>query len=154
MDSIGILYSKRVNTQEPDSNVCVELHMNYLKTIKYFNLGTTPIFRRGYNRYLDIGVMIKPPVKDIEAIYLYLPFVVEESNISDLGESIKDPSMFCTLFNGDYTIQNISEHPLYHEVKPVSGDKELFWLYSLGKNTYSLEKLVKGSLINSSLIIQ
>lgn len=151
MDSIGILYSKRINTQEPDSNVCVELHMNYLKTIKYFNLGSKPIFRRGYNRYLDIGVMIKPPVKDIEAIYLYLPFVVEESNISDLGESIKDPSMFCTLFNGDYTIQNISEHPLYHEVKPVSGDKELFWLYSLGKNTYSLEKLVKGSLIKIEL---
>lgn len=151
MDSIGILYSKKrdIGTTDPDSkNLEVELHMNYLKTIrynKYINV------RSGYNRYLDIGIMVLPPIKNLDAIYIYLPFFVSKEDISDLGERIKEPSLFCTLFNGDYTITNVSEHPLFHEVRPKSDNKSVFWLYILGDNTYSISRLKKGTLIKIEL---
>jgi hypothetical protein len=151
MDSIGILYSKKQNvgTTEPDSkNLEVELHMNYLKTIRYRKYIHV---RSGYNRYLDIGIMVLPPVNDLDAIYIYLPFIVSKEDISDLGERIKESSLFCTLFNGDYTIANVSEHPLFHEVRPKSDNKSVFWLYTLGENTYSISNLKKGTLIKIEL---
>lgn len=147
MDSFGILYSVRNANHTVDPSpveVTVELHMNYLKTVKH----SLNRFRKGYNRCLDIGIMVMPPVKEIEAIYIYFPFQIKIEDVMDLGNAIKDPSLFCTLFNDDFSITNVVEHPLFSEVRPKSDNRQGFWLYTLGKNTYSLQDgIKKGSLL-------
>lgn len=112
MACIGILYTlHRTDINDaPVANPTAELHINYLKTI------SSTSFRKNYDRSLDIGIMLNDNVRDIESLCIYFPFKV--TKIEDLVEKIKDPALFCTLFNGDFTICNITEHPLFYEVRP------------------------------------
>lgn len=147
MESIGILYElKPSNSKEPSRRVEADLHINYLKT-----LSKDYYLWKKYDRSLDIGVMLLTSVADIKSISIYLPFRIKKEDVLDLGAVIRDPNLFCTLFNEDYTISNVPNHPLFHTVVPTT-KQNAFWLYTIEQNTFSIDdSLQLGSLLTISI---
>lgn len=120
MDSLGVLYSYK-ESQEPRNPMSVipaELHINYWKI---------PVKNAVYNRFLDIGLLIENSISQIDTVYFYFPFLVTKDDIEDLGAKLTDSDMFCTFFNGDYTIVNVPNSQVYHEIKsPLEDERNSF----------------------------
>lgn len=142
MDSLGVLYSYKGSTEprDPSKVIPAELHINYWKI---------PEGRAVYNRFLDIGLLIEKSIEQIDTVYFYFPFLVTKDDIEDLGEKLTDSDMFCTFFNGDYSIVNVPNSQVYHEVKsPVEDGRESFWLYELSPSNFEIKTLNKGVMVS------
>ena len=141
MDSLGVLYSYK-ESQEPRNPMSVipaELHINYWKI---------PVKNAVYNRFLDIGLLIENSISQIDTVYFYFPFLVTKDDIEDLGAKLTDSDMFCTFFNGDYTIVNVPNSQVYHEIKsPLEDERNSFWLYELSPSNFELKALNKGVMV-------
>lgn len=148
MNSLGILYTMKASSTPRERNVTAELHVNYWKVPK----------KGGeYNRFLDFGIMINQVAHEVDSIFFYFPFIVQETDIEDLGNKLKDSNLLCTLFNMDMQVQNISESPCYSLVTPKQKDtdRHSFWLYELGPNNFHVDKLkIGGTLLRITLKAQ
>lgn len=141
MDSIGLLYSLKDNNV-PQSVVTSEVHVNYWKLPN----------GSGYSRFLDLGIMINERALDIKSIFIYLPFKVDKDDLHDLGGNIKDGDFLCTLFNCDCKTTNKPKQ-LYSVSFPNNSDRHPFWLCVLNKDSFSIEKLLDGTLIEIKINI-
>lgn len=141
MDSLGVLYSYKESQEprNPTSVIPAELHINYWKI---------PVKNAVYNRFLDIGLLIENSISQIDTVYFYFPFLVTKDDIEDLGAKLTDSDMFCTFFNGDYTIVNVPNSQVYHEIKsPLEDERNSFWLYELSPSNFELKALNKGVMV-------
>lgn len=140
MNSIGILYTMKASSKPRDKRVTAELHVNYWKVPKKGG---------DYNRFLDFGVMINQVAHEIDSFFFYFPFSVNATDITDLGEKLRDSNLLCTLFNMDMQVQNINSSPSYSLVNPKRGNNERhsFWLYELGSSNFQVQELKSGGIL-------
>ncbi len=145
MSCIGVLYkSKASNTPNPGDAVMADFQVNYWKL---------PKKHWGYNRFLDLGVLVYD-AKDLESILFYVPFKLNEDDLSDLGEILVKEELLGTLFNEPFRIENAPHSPGYHYASTYGEDeiKHGFWIYSLTKTNFNVTHLSVGSLIEVSFI--
>lgn len=132
---------KASGTPRANNKVTAELHINYWKV---------PKSGGDYHRFLDFGIMINQVAHEIDSIFFYFPFKVEDTDIADLGSKLKDSNLLCTLFNMDMQVQNISASPSYSMVTPVrNSDRHSFWLYELGKTNFQTSAVKSGGTLLS-----
>lgn len=145
MNSFGILYTlKNGNEPRAGGSLTAELHTNYWKI---------PLKHGKYERFVDLGIYINDVARDVSTISFYLPFKITKSDISDLGNKLKDSNLLCTLFNGEYSIQNIANSPSYYSVKSRNDDHRTFWLYILGDNNFEIKEVSPiGCLVNVKIL--
>lgn len=146
MNSIGILYTLKKSSEPRKINVSAELHVNYWKV---------PIGKGAYRRFLDFGIFINEVAQDISSVSFYFPFKVESTFLKDLGESLSNSELLCTLFNNDYVVRNINGSPSYFCISPSqnSGNAHPFWLYILGENNFKVTEIKPyGSIVNVQIL--
>lgn len=140
MDSFALLYSLRTKKEQQPlapSSIRAELHINYWKLPRSNN----------YDRFLDFGVFIHEDALKVHNIYLYVPFLINDENVQDLGSIISNAELLCTLFNGEYGVTSIPESPNYHLITTKTGERHNFWLYELGKTNFEFVSLERGTLL-------
>jgi len=144
MSCIGVLYkSEKVSPQEPVDRLSTDLHINYWKL---------PRKCCGYNRFLDFGLFVNN-ANDINSLQFYLPFHIEKSNLTDLGNTMAKDNLLSVLFNEKYKIETFPDAPEYKHASSMSSEnpKPDFWLYCLSNTDFDVEKLSKGTLIKVSI---
>lgn len=146
MNSIGILYSLKKSSEPRQIKVSAELHINYWKV---------PTTTGEYKRFVDFGIFINEVAREINSISFYFPFKVEKASLNDLGKSLSDSELLCTLFNNDFTIRNINGSPSYFCISPSQNSEEVrpFWLYILGENNFTVSDVEPyGSIVNIRIL--
>ena len=146
MNSIGILYALKNSSEPSKNNVSAELHVNYWKV---------PDGKGSYNRFLDFGIFINEVAREISTISFYFPFKVDSNSLKDLGNSLSNSELLCTLFNNDYVVRNINSSPSYFSVTPSSSSDKAhpFWLYVLGENNFKVKEIKPyGSIVNVQIL--
>ena len=113
-----------------------DLHINYWKLPK----------SRGFERFMDFGLLIHNLTSDITAISLYLPVNIPRDNVFDLGKYIADGNMMSHLFNGNYMVSNVIKSNSFYTAECNETSKPSFLLYSFGKH-FNVEKMSVGSRI-------
>ena len=140
MSCIGVLYkSKASNNPNPGDAVMADFQVNYWKL---------PKKHWGYNRFLDLGVLVYD-AQDLESILFYVPFKLKEDDLSDLGDILVKEDLLGTLFNEPYIIENAPQSPGYHYDSTSRQDEPRpgFWIYSLTRTNFKVTPLSVGSLI-------
>lgn len=108
----------------------------------HFNLWKMPAgsfwFRskRLFLRYLDIGIRLNN-AKQIKSIKFYVPTVLRQGDIKDLGGFLKETDLLCAVFNENLRIasQGTSD---YYEVFRGGPDPE-FIIYKLDESSFELD---------------
>lgn len=113
-----------------------DLHINYWKLPN----------KRGFERFLDFGLLIHDVSKDIAAVSFYLPLLVSQNHVHDLGKQVANGSMMSHLFNGNYKVSNVIKSNSYYTAECNEKSKPSFLLYSFGKS-YKVERMTVGSRI-------
>ncbi|MEN8135001.1 MAG: hypothetical protein ABFS18_05625 [Thermodesulfobacteriota bacterium] len=133
MNSLAIWY-------EGGSGKNIHLHINFWKL---------PSKARD-SRFLDIGLNL-PDALEIENIYIFIPFAIDEENIKDLGRVIaaSPVKLLTAIFNEDYRITS-SAMSDYYRVNDHSG-QEVFNIYAMNETNFSLEKKHGGTVIVLSM---
>ena len=90
MRSFALWYSTRDKEKKSDKQVTVHI-----------NLWDKPKDDRK-NYCFDFGLLVED-IRDIEKIYLYVPFKIEKSQIRDLGALISDNKLVNAIFNENFT---------------------------------------------------
>lgn len=127
-DNIVIDYSK------------AETHFNLW--VEYNSKSTTPC--------LDVGLML--PLKDITELYFYIPFNVEQDEVTDLGGIISsNPTLLNAIFN-DNLITQQGKEPKQSVVKEGNGNS--FIIYSLSANNMIFQEDLDGTIIQLMLPVQ
>ena len=136
MKSLAVWY--RGVTQEETS---VDIHINFWKL---------PTSNTAFVRFLDIGFNLHNALP-VEKLFIYLPFHVSLQNLKDLGQVIAKGStnLLNAIFNENYQITSAANSD-YHEVKDNMG-KEVFNIYEMNENNYSVENKYQGSIISITL---
>ncbi len=137
MSSICIQYqSKYADHPNPERMMMADLHINYWKLPS----------KRGFERFLDFGLLIHDVSKDICAVSFYLPSSVSQDHVHDLGKTVANGSMMSHLFNGNYKVSNVIKSNSYYTAECNEKTKPSFLLYSFGKS-YRVERMSVGSRI-------
>ncbi len=88
---------------------------NALSADIHFNLWSVSATSQSF---LDIGIMLKG-LEPKQSIFLYVPFAVEEKDITDLGALLsKDKRLLAAVFNENYTLVQRSK-PKWADVEKV-----------------------------------
>ncbi len=137
MSSICIQYqSNSSDHPNPDRTVTADLHINYWKLPQ----------TKGFERFLDFGLLIHNVSKDIVAVSFYLPVLVSQNHIHDLGKQVANGSMMSHLFNGNYKVSNVIKSNSFYTAECNEESKPSFLLYSFGKS-FRVERMNVGSRI-------
>ena len=89
MSSFALWFDKDTTT---DKDFFADIHFNL------WNLH----YRKAQPPCLDIGIKIYSPQK-YSKIYMYVPFLIDNKDIEDLGKHLKESDILCTVFNEDYS---------------------------------------------------
>lgn len=114
MGSFAIWAQKKdMNIQKAETEVHVNFFIDYNRQDK-------PM--------LDFGLKVKN-VDELSAIYLYIPYILTECVIQDLGEVLSNKKeVLNALFNENFEVKNINI-PKYSEVQKE--EHTAFYIYSL-----------------------
>ena len=136
MRSFAVWYKEKQNTDAEAKQA--DIHVNILDT--------------GHDKwFIDFGIKIKD-IRDIDCIYLYTPFVIEnEDAISDLTEYM-DTRLLKALFNENLEVLEGPPKRRYVKIRKTPKTEEDLIVYQLTKsNEVSLREIgdnnAKGSII-------
>lgn len=134
MNSLAIWY------QGDQAGKNIDVHINFWKL---------PVVEKG-GRFLDIGLNL-PESMSVDTINVFIPFVVGEKDIRDLGGIIgaSSPMLLTAIFNEDYHITSYPNSD-YYRVKDQNDD-EVFNVYALNHTNFSLAQRHDGTVIRISL---
>ncbi len=157
MYSFGVLYSfwpldketnpinnpEEIESQPRSVDLRADLHINY------WELDDTIIDGR---QFLDFGLMIRKVASDVNAVYFYFPFIIDDCNVEDLGSRLKNEEMVSALFNEDYDCDSNKGTP-YTTVHKKGTKDAAFFLYELAKTNLEIQKIADyGSLLKISIL--
>lgn len=95
---------------------------------------------------LDIGIKIRTP-QDYSKVLFYIPWKIDRSDIIDLGESLGETEILCTVFNEDYTLMRQAQSKVIKVVD--SKNIPTFSIYCLDvQNDLQIEHRFEGTLIS------
>jgi hypothetical protein len=149
VESIAIWYSKKQSEKVQPSKESekaqpseVELHFNFWKILAEKN------FFRGnhFHRFLDIGLKITNPAL-VGKVYIYYPFKLDKSEITDLGSKFEDVSLLGAVFNENYGIEKTSTSDY---LTVTDGEETIFHIYKLGNSCFNVEEFISESEGNNS----
>ena len=144
MSCIGVFYSVRSNGR-PNLNeraIKGNLYINYFKfRDKKWN----------YERFWDIGLLIKDVSDELDKISFYIPFSIEKDRIQDLGGKLFSSDMLGSLFNHKYQVTNSTDSRSYAYAKSTDDEHPNFWIYELNGNNFSIISLSEGTVIQISI---
>lgn len=131
VSSLALWYVPR-NNDDADNPKSVEAH---------FNLWKLPAgsfwfrSRQLFSRYLDIGLRLHNANK-IESVKLYVPFILYQNDLKDLGGYLSNANLLCAVFNDNLTIKTGKSD--YYEVSKSDGTPD-FTIYKLATNSFILD---------------
>lgn len=135
------LYSKFRDTQKPekcDKELSADIHFNL------WNISATS------QSFLDVGIMISNlPIQ--QPIFLYVPFCVEQDEITDLGALLStDKRLLAAVFNENYSLLQ-SDKPKWADIQ--KGNKTQFSIFSLdiGNNLIATKMTTGGTKIQITI---
>ena len=143
MSCIGVLYrTKTEKNPNSDNLLFVDFQANYWKLPKRYY---------SYWRFLDLGILVYN-AKDIESIFFYVPFKIEKTQLTDLGNCLIKDNLLSVLFNESYKIEDDPDIPGYHYASVIHDEeKSDFWVYNLSNTNFIVHDLTLGSLIEVSI---
>lgn len=95
---------------------------------------------------LDVGIKIKG-IKGCSALNFYIPFIVGEEEITDLGNTLSSSELLCSIFNEDYVLSRQGNEKILH-VTDINGNK-IMSIYCLDKkNDISIKQQFEGTLLS------
>lgn len=80
--------------------------------------------------FLDIGIMINNP-SQINQLYLFIPFIVETENLTDLGDILTDNQVLNAIFNKNFSVRTYPTSKHTEVFHSSDSSKKEFDLYSL-----------------------
>ncbi|WP_312102247.1 hypothetical protein [Pygmaiobacter massiliensis] len=97
---------------------------------------------------LDVGIKLYNPA-GYSKIFFYIPFIIEKSDLEDLGQYLKETATLCTVFNDDYTIEQQAQSKILKVEN--ANDRTTMNIYCLDiSNDVILEQKFDGTLISFS----
>lgn len=118
---------------------------NGTKAEVHFNLWNMH-YKDALPPFLDVGIKLNN-VSDFNCINFFVPFVLANTDISDLGSVLKEGNILCTIFNEDYIVSQNGGSKLL----TVQNNKSeaVMGIYCLDvKNDIKVENKFDGTLIS------
>jgi hypothetical protein len=157
MYSFGVLYSFwPLDAKQPVAEKATDaesqprsVELNTDLHINYWEIDDTIV---GGGQFLDFGLMVRKVASDVNAVYFYFPFSIEDNNVEDLGGKLKNEEMISALFNEDYDCDSNTGTSYTTVHKKGSRDAE-FYLYELGKTNWTIDNIADyGSILKISFL--
>ena len=142
MKSFVLSYKKRNDSVSSETVGVAEVHVNIWKV----HIGT---FISRLKLFYDFGIKLHPSVEDV---CLFIPFEIEQNGKDfDLARKLKDSNqLLCTVFNMNLKSDS-SSTDCFSKVVDESGT-EMFCIYQLGANKFTLETVSIGEKSKSRVI--
>lgn len=136
MKSFVFSYKKREGDKSTNDVEVAEVHVNIWKV----HIGT---FISRVKLFYDFGLKLHPAIGEI---CLFIPFEIEQNGKDfDLARKLKDSNqLLCTVFNMDLKSDSSSTGCFSKVVDGEDDKKELFCIYQLGANKFTLETVTIG----------
>lgn len=138
MSCIGVLYNS-VAKQNPnlDDKVMADFQINYWKL---------PKKHWGYTRFLDLGLQLYD-AKDVSSVCFYVPFKLNDSQLSDLGKELANDNLLSILFNESFRVENDPNVRDYRYAVSTGEKKQAFWIACLASTDFIVHPLKHGTLV-------
>lgn len=138
MSCIGVLYNSVANQNpNPDDKVMADFQINYWKLPKKY---------WGYTRFLDLGVLLYD-AKDVSSILFYVPFKINDGQLSDLGKVLANDNLLSILFNEPFKVENDPNIRDYRFATSTGEKKQAFWIACLASTDFKVHPQVHGTLV-------
>lgn len=138
MSCIGVLYNSVANQNpNPDDKVMADFQINYWKL---------PKKHCGYSRFLDMGVLLYE-AKEVSSILFYVPFKLNEGQLSDLGKVLVNDNLLSILFNEPFKVENDPNIRDYRYATSTGDKKQAFWIACLASTDFRVHPLAHGTLV-------
>lgn len=130
--------------EQVEINPEIEVHVNHWSQVSEKN-DTDYCF-------MDFGIKVIN-IDEIDSLFLYCPFEVDKSDISDLGCNFNGYRIANSIFNENYSVTVHGEKRFSVYQKGDKFKKTLFVCYALSENEYNISKTIKvNDKRNSSII--
>lgn len=97
---------------------------------------------------LDIGIKIYNP-QSYSKVYFYVPWIIEQNNICDLGKHLKTSELLCAIFNEDFKIEQMAHSKILHAES--SQGEAVINIYCLDiENDVKISHAYNGTVISFS----